>query len=297
MILVLLHNHYIFCLYYDLFIMKYITVHPLSLMETLVKMAPDSSKTTLRSWIKEGRITVNDSVATDSSLMVSPGQIVALGVKKCMIGGGIQIYYEDPHIVVIEKPSKLLSVATAAETEKTAQSYLRDRFKRVYAVHRLDRGTSGVMLFALTDEARHLLNDMFEKHDLQRCYTGIIEGKLNSSSGTWQSYLYEDDQYKVHSSASSERGVLAKTHYEVQSSSKKYSLIHFTLETGKKNQIRVHCQEAQHPLAGDKKYGAISDPLNRLCLHAHMLAFQHPMTHKLLRFHSPAPSEFQKLTL
>jgi len=276
--------------------MKYITPHPMSLLDALVNCAPDSSKTTLRSWIKEGRVAVDDEVVTDSSTLIAPDQWVTVGAKKCIIGGGIHILYEDPHLVVINKPTRLLSVATAAETEKTAHSFLKDRYKKVYVVHRLDKDTSGVMLFALSDEAYHRLNEMFEQHDMKRCYTGVVEGKLEPAAGTWQSYLYEDEQFVVHSSPRPGRGVLATTHFEVKNASKKFSLVIFTLETGKKNQIRVHCQEASHPLAGDKKYGAISDPLKRLCLHAHLLSFLHPITQKPMNFTVPPPKEFTTIT-
>lgn len=275
--------------------MKYKVLQQLSLLEALASLAPDSSKTTLRSWIKEGRVTVDNAIAITGSMVVTPGQIVTVGAKKIFIDGGIQILFEDAHIVVIDKPAKLLSVAAAGESEKTAQNYLRNRYKKVIAVHRLDRGTSGVMLFALSELAERHLNAMFEKHELQRCYTGVIEGELEALSGCWQSYLYEDEQFVVHSSASPGRGALAITHYEVQKSSKKYSLVEFTLETGKKNQIRVHCQEAHHPLVGDKKYGASQGAFKRLCLHAHQLSFCHPITQKKMDFFSPPPEEFHQL--
>jgi 23S rRNA pseudouridine1911/1915/1917 synthase len=272
--------------------MKYIALNPLSLLETLTKLAPDSSKTTLRSWIKEGRVAIDGAVATDGSMLVDAGQILSVGAKKSFIGGGIQILFEDPHIVVIDKPSGLLSVATAAEADKTAHSFLKDRYNNVYPVHRLDKDTSGVMVFARSEKACHQLNIMFEKHDMKRCYSGVLEGRLEPASGTWQSYLYEDEQYRVHSSPHPGKGVLAKTHFEVETTSNRFSLVQFTLETGKKNQIRVHCQEASHPIAGDKKYGACSDPIKRLCLHAHLLSFLHPVTQKPLSFTSPPPKEF-----
>lgn len=275
--------------------MKYIALQPLSLLETLVKLAPDSSKTTLRSWIKEGRVAIDGAVATDGSSLVTSGQTVTVGAKKCLIGGGVHVLFEDAHIVVIDKPSGLLSVATAAEADKTAHSFLKDRYKKIYVVHRLDKDTSGVMVFARSEEACHQLNAMFEKHDMKRCYTGVVEGKLEPSSGIWQSYLYEDEQYVVHSSPHPGRGVLATTHFNVEKATNRYSLVLFTLETGKKNQIRVHCQEASHPIAGDKKYGAGSDPIHRLCLHAHHLSFLHPISQKPLAYHSPPPKEFMMI--
>ncbi len=272
--------------------MKYLATNTLSLFETLVKLAPESSKTTLRSWIKEGRITINGDIVKKGSCLVRPGQTVALGAKKCNIKGLFQILFEDSHIVVIDKPSGLLSVATANERERTVHSFLKERYRKVYVVHRLDRDTSGVMLFALSEEAYDRLDTLFEKHEIKRSYTGIVEGKLEASSGKWESYLYEDEQYLVHSSPIAGQGKRAITHFEVKNFSQMFSFVLFTLETGKKNQIRVHCQDAGHPIAGDKKYGAITDPIKRLCLHAHLLSFLHPITQKPLTFISPPPREF-----
>lgn len=275
--------------------MKYTVQHPATLLEALGMLAPDSSKTTLRSWLKEGRVAVDGTVLKDGSAIVAPGRTITLGAKKCLIGGGIEILFEDAHIVVIDKPSGLLSVATASETDKTAHSFLKDRYSKVYVVHRLDKDTSGVMLFARTEQACRQLNAMFEKHDMRRCYTAVVEGKVDAPSGTWQSYLYEDEQYVVHSSPHPGRGALAKTHFEVETATNRYSLLVLTLETGKKNQIRVHCQEALHPIVGDKKYGALYDPIKRLCLHAHHLSFLHPITQKPLSFNSAPPKEFMMI--
>lgn len=273
--------------------MKYKVQASLSLLEALEKLFPDSSKTTLRSWIKEERVRVDDIVIKNASIKLLPGQEVTLDSKKRLISGGIQILFQDNHLVVIDKPSGLLSVATASEMEMTAHSFLQEKFgKKVYVVHRLDKDTSGLMMFALSEEAFNKLQAMFEKHLVERCYMAVVEGKFSKLSGSWESYLYEDEQYLVHSSQDSKRGVFAKTHYEVKRVSNKFSLVEFKLETGKKNQIRVHCQSNHHSIVGDKKYGACTDPLNRLCLHAYLLLFQHPITGKDLTFESSPPKEF-----
>jgi 23S rRNA pseudouridine1911/1915/1917 synthase len=154
-------------------------------------------------------------------------------------------------------------------------------------VHRLDQGTSGVMLFVYNEKAQGHMKKQFEEHSIVRIYLGLIEGNLPSPSGTWESNLREDDAYFVRSSPHGEKAI---THYEVVAKRKKSSLVRFALETGKKNQIRVHTSEAGHPIVGDKKYGAKTNPYKRLCLHAHFLSFEHPATGKRLAFTSPLPS-------
>jgi len=178
-------------------------------------------------------------------------------------------------------------VATAFEKGETAHALLRKKYhpRTVHVVHRLDQDTSGVMLFALSEKARDKLKEMFEKHSLQRVYCALIEGKLPQEQGSWVSYQFEDAQYYVHNSDDPAKGKMAITHYRVKESSKRFSLLELTLETGRKNQIRVHCQAAGHPIAGDKKYGSSCDP-GRLCLHAQFLGFIHPITGKQLSFTS-----------
>lgn len=277
--------------------MKYIAVSDLNLLDTLSLVSPESSKTTLRSWLKDGRVTVNGVIIKIASSPVLIGQEIVVGGKPRFIEGGIRIYHEDSHLVVIDKPAGLLSVATDYEKEKTAHSILKDHYrpKRVFVIHRLDQDTSGVMLFAFTEEARDKLKAIFEAHDIERVYFAIVEGQVKERSGTWQSYLYEDDFYVVHSTPDPDRGQIAITHYTVISSTKRCTALKLKLETGRKNQIRVHCQDFGHSILGDKKYGASSNPLKRLALHAHVLAFTHPITNKPLRFESAIPTDFQPL--
>lgn len=268
------------------------------LIDLLASLAPESSKTTLRSWIKEGRITINGSVAKRADLVVSKGQKVTLGPKISYIASNIPIIYEDRYLVAIDKPAGILSVATAFQKENTLHSILKRHYhpRKVFVVHRLDQETSGVMLFALSEKSHQGLKSLFETHAIERRYCAIVEGEIKSNQGSWQSYLYEDSQYRVHSTDDSEQGILAMTHYLLEESTPRYSRLLLTLETGRKNQIRVHCQDHSHPIAGDKKYGAASDPIKRLCLHAQSIAFKHPITEKMMHFESPVPSEFDRLT-
>lgn len=277
--------------------MKWTVTKPMSLLEALGQLAPESSKTSLRSWIKEGRALVDNEVVKLGTTVVYPGQIVSIGSKMRFVEGDVNLLYEDKWIVVIDKPEGLLSVATAFEKGDTAHAILKNHYKpgQIHVVHRIDQDTSGVLVFARTDEARDRFKEMFERHELERAYTAIIEGSLDQSAGTWQSYLYEDEAYVVHPTDDPQKGRLAITHYKQLGRSRKYAWLQLRLETGRKNQIRVHCQQAGHSIVGDKKYGAKTNPIQRLGLHAQLLAFKHPVTGQQMRFESPLPQGFRKI--
>lgn len=276
--------------------MKYIVPSDISLLEALHQISPQSSKNTLRSWIKEGRVQVDGIPVKNPLTIVVKDQKVELGQRKKTIRSGISILYEDSDFVILDKPKGLLSVATAFEKGETVHALLKEHYRprKIFVVHRLDQDTSGVMVFAFNQETHNKLKDLFEAHKIERAYTAIVEGRVENSSGTWKSFQYEDSQYHVHETEDSTKGRLAVTHYKVLSFSKRYTLLELRLETGRKNQIRVHCESAGHPVVGDKKYGAQANPIKRLCLHAHLLAFQHPFTKKHMKFESPIPEEFHR---
>jgi tRNA pseudouridine32 synthase/23S rRNA pseudouridine746 synthase/23S rRNA pseudouridine1911/1915/1917 synthase len=267
------------------------------LLDLLIEQFPESSKTTIRSWIKEGRVSVDGKPVTIASMIIAPEQKIILGNRKKFLEEGIRILYEDSHIVAVDKPEGILSVATDFQKQLTVHAFLKKRYYPAPAqvVHRLDQETSGVMIFARSNVAWDRLKKIFEAHDIERSYTAIVEGHFIKPSGTWQGYLVEDANYHVHQTKDETEGRLAITHFEVKAISKRYSRINCRLETGRKNQIRVHCQDAGYPIAGDKKYGAMTDPIKRLCLHAHFLSFNHPITGKKMSFESPIPEGFFKL--
>jgi 23S rRNA pseudouridine1911/1915/1917 synthase len=278
-------------------IMKWVAKENISLFDALVAMAPDCSKTTLRSWLKDGRILIDGEVVSHGKAILQSGQAVSLAPKPRFLAQGIQLLYQDNDIVVIDKPVGLLSVATDFEKKMTAHAILKGEFrpKKIFVVHRLDQDTSGVMVYALNEKAQQCLKSDFEAHTIERHYAAIVEGTEIESEGTWQSYLYEDGNYAVHSTRDESKGVLAITHYRLVGKSRKCAWLDLRLETGKKNQIRVHCQDAGHPVVGDKKYGARTDPIKRLCLHAYLLAMRHPITKKKMRFTSSVPEPFYKI--
>lgn len=260
------------------------------LLDVLQTLSPDSSKNNLKSWVEKGRVWVDGALAKKANLELKAGQQVSVGPKASFTDEGIKILYEDRYLVVLDKPETLLSVATLKEEERTVHTILKRRLgKAVFAVHRLDRDTSGLMMFAYTKEAQTRLKKQFEVHAVLRHYIALVQGQLNPKSGTWKSYLQEDATYRVYSAPT---GQLAITHYEVLDEKPTFSCVRFALETGRKNQIRVHCKDAGHSILGDEKYGSTIDPYHRLCLHAFQLEFVHPFTQKKLSFKSPLPAVF-----
>lgn len=266
--------------------MKTTVKEPILLLDLLSSLSPDSSKTTLRSWLEMGRVWVNEKVVKRGNFLLQVGQRVAISKKEALIRHDIKIVYEDAHLVVIDKPEGLLSVATDFDKSINAHTILKERRhpQRVYPVHRLDRDTSGVMLFAYSELARDGLKEQFFHHTIEREYYGLVEGHLEPAQGTWRSLLKEDVTYRV--SSHSHQGKEAITHYEVVKYTSSLTLVRFRLETGRKNQIRVHCHDAKHPLFGDSKYGAVIQGAPRLCLHAFRLVFSHPITKKRFSFTS-----------
>ncbi len=276
--------------------MKYISKKESTLLEVLGEMFPDSSKSTLRAGLKEERVSVNGVTEKNSRAVVPEGAEVSLGHRKKFLPYGIKVIYDDDSLVVIQKPAGLLSVSTDFESEFTAFSALKKYYahKNVQVVHRLDRDTSGLMIFALNKKAYDFFKIKFELHDVERQYCAIVEGIPVSEKGTWESYLYEDGNYVVHSTHNTELGKQAVTHYQVLGSTKYFAWMDFRLETGRKNQIRAQARDSGHPLVGDEKYGA-KTKTKRLYLHAYRLTFEHPETKKRMIFSAPIPESFYKL--
>lgn len=276
--------------------MKFVIDENICLQDLLKKHFPKSSKTTLRSWIHSGRILIDGRYATDLGIELQQGQSVSIRSRFVFLDEGIKVLYEDAAVIVVEKPEGMLSVATDFETQNTLQNILKIRLRRknVFAVHRLDRETSGIMMFACNESAKQSLKIQFEERNIQKTYYALIEGKLVTKQGCWQSYLQEDDKYFVRSTTM-EKGKLAITEFDQIWTNKQFSLLQLKLLTGKKNQLRVHCSEAGHPIVGDKKYRANTNPLQRMALHAYSLAFVHPVQQKKMTFIAPLPNSFYKI--
>jgi len=211
------------------------------------------------------------------------------------------ILYEDNEFIVINKPSGLLSVASDKETRRTAYRYVsdyvynKDKHNRIYVVHRLDEDTSGVLIFAkdsrLKDELQSHWNELVKK----RGYYAIVMGRMNKKEDTLVHYLKKSSVNLVYITGDRKNGKKAITHYKVINENKNYSLLNVLIDTGRQNQIRVQLGSINHFVLGDDKYGEPDNPLNRLALHAYLLEFIHPRTHKIIRFNSPIPKEFKSL--
>lgn len=269
-----------------------------TLLEQLARLYPDSSRTQLRKWVKDGRVTVDDAIIDHPSFLVNEEQKVALlqKPKRRLFFKGIEILYQDRWIVVIDKPSGLLSVPADMGDQAHALGLVRSYLHTpaIFPVHRIDRETSGVLIFARGNMSRTKLSLLFEAHAIERTYLAAVEGHLPNEQGTWQNYLIEQENYDV-IPTTEDKGKLAITHYSVYRRSKHFSFLKLDLETGRKHQIRVHCKEAGFPVLGDERYGSLCDPLGRLCLHAHRLGLVHPFTGEHLVFVSPLPHAFKKI--
>lgn len=212
----------------------------------------------------------------------------------------IKIIYEDKYIIVVDKPSHLLTIATDNEKEKTmfhkVISYEKSKNKnnKVFIVHRLDRDTSGLLIFAKSEKIKHILQENWDSMVKTRGYMAVVEGKVEKKEDTIKSYLKEGKNLITYSTNSKD-GKLAITKYKKLKTSKSYTLLDINILTGRKNQIRVHMKEMKHPIIGDKKYGAKTNPLKRLGLHANLLVIIHPVTKEIMTFTSNPPKEFTNM--
>ena len=210
----------------------------------------------------------------------------------------LDILYEDSDIIVINKPSGLLSIASDNEKSSTAYRMLsdyvqqKDKHNRIFVVHRLDEDTSGVLMVAKNVKIQQALQNNWNDIVKKRGYYAIVEGEMEKKSDTIKSYLKKNSQNLMYSSKKAGDGQLAITHYKVIKSNGTYSLLDVNIDTGRKNQIRVHLGEKGHYIIGDDKYGKPANPIKRLGLHAYELDLIHPLTGKLMKFTSPMPKEF-----
>lgn len=267
-----------------------------NLLASLGNKYPDSSKATLKKMVAEGRVVVGQEVASSPLQPLMRGQKVKVLAKKSFLAEDVKLLYSDKDIAVVDKPYGLLTVATDFQSNRTMHTILKKHFPkaRVFPVHRLDQDTSGLLVFALNETARDFLKEEFEKRRPKRRYLAVVEGAPDPGEGEWRSFLKEDANYVVRNSAK-EEGKLAITHYKTVKRGRVFSLLELKLETGRKNQIRVHCQMAGIPVVGDKKYGSTKNPFHRLMLHAFELSLNHPTTGKSMKFESAVPEEFYSI--
>ena len=258
----------------------------INIIDCLKENLVGKSKNNVKSLIVNNCIYVNNKLVNKGNYLLKENDCVYIILKKIQdknYKDSIDIIYEDDYFIGINKPSGLLSVSTLKEDKITAYSIVRNYVKKnnknnkIFILHRLDRDTSGILLFCKNEKVKYMMQDEWNKLVLKRGYLAIINGKLNNNNGTVKSYLYETKDYRVISSNDSSKGKLAITNYSVIKKGNKYSLLQIFLSTGRKNQIRVHMNDIGTSILGDSKYGS-SKNVKRMYLHSNILEFVHPIT-------------------
>ena len=262
------------------------------------------SRTKVKATLQGRGIKVNGKTVSQFDYMLEPGMKVAVSKTKrnqmSFHSRYVKIVYEDRWLVVIEKMPGILSMA-AGHSSLNVKSVLDDYFKKsrqkctAHVVHRLDRDTSGLMVYAKDIETEQALEHAWHELVYDRRYVAVVSGEMAQDEGTVQNWLKDNKAYVTYSSPVDNGGKLAITHWHVLDRTTDHSLVEFRLETGRKNQIRVHAADMGHPVCGDVKYGNGDDPLHRLCLHAWLLCFTHPVTGEPMEFETPVPTTFKRL--
>ncbi len=274
------------------------------LMQFLVASMPNRKRTTIKELLKHNQVAVNDQPTTQFDTELHEGDTVKVNLTRefrVFYHRRMKLVYEDEDIIVVNKGYGLLSMGTDKVKDGTAYSILREYVKwhnpktKLFIVHRLDRDTSGLMMFAKSEEAKETMQHNWNNMVLNRKYLAVVEGKVEEKDGVVRSYLAETSQYEVYSTDDPNKGQLAVTRYKTLKCKNGYTLLEVELDTGRKNQIRVHMKDLKHPIAGDHKYGAKSSPIHRLALHAQTLRFIHPITRKEMNFTTPIPASFASM--
>jgi 23S rRNA pseudouridine1911/1915/1917 synthase len=276
------------------------------------------AKASIKQLLSQRRVTVNNAIQTRHDTPIRRGEIVVIASGRGNVElrhPKLRVVYEDDALIVVEKKNGLLTVPVKADSKETTvfsilKEYVRKQSHRntVHVVHRLDRETSGLLVFAKSPELQEYMRTYWRQLVTKRSYVALVEGKLEKNEGKITSWLTEDSRTALVSSSPVDNGgQLAITNYKVLKESAlqtdeadlktEYSLVELNLETGRTNQIRVHMASMGHPVVGDRKYGNgnESSPIDRLCLHARVLEFIHPMTEKKVRFEAPMPKEFARI--
>ncbi|PQA58822.1 RluA family pseudouridine synthase [Siphonobacter curvatus] len=281
---------------------RFAVAEPAELMTFLLKQFPSKNRNNIKSLLRDKQVLVDGKVTFQYNYVLQKGQEVKIRWAKAPEErkyDGLKIVFEDEHLIVIEKEAGLLSMATEKEKRRTAYHLLSEHVKaqkpgnKIFIIHRLDRETSGLMMFAKSEAVQKKVQESWQSTTKERIYLALVAGVLRQPAGVINTNLVESEKsMMVYVTQNPERGQTAVTHYETLQKNARFSLLKVQLETGRKNQIRVHLQSIGHPIVGDKKYESRHDPINRLGLHAWVLAFQHPVTGEQLRFETAIPRKF-----
>ena len=261
------------------------------------------SRSKLKATLQGRGVRVNDKYVTQFDYQLKPGMRVSISKSKRndrFKSRYVKMVYEDQYLVVVEKNVGILSMA-AGHSSLNVKSVLDDYFQRTrqqcraHVVHRLDRDTSGLMIYAKDMQTEQMLEHNWHDIVYDRRYVGVVSGVMTEKAGTVANWLKDNKAYITFSSPVDNGGKYAVTHFRVLDSTDAYSLVEYQLETGRKNQIRVHSADLGHPICGDVKYGNGDNPLHRLCLHAYKLCFSHPVTRQPMEFETPIPTAFRSI--
>lgn len=281
---------------------RYTVEEESTLMEWLLKHLGES-RSKVKATLQGRGVKVNGKVVTQFDYVLKPGMKVAVSKSKknnMFRSRYLKLVYEDRYIAVIEKNVGILSMA-AGHSSLNVKTVLDDYFRQTkqkcqaHVVHRLDRDTSGLMIYAKDKQTELALEADWHKIVYDRRYVAVLSGEMVENEGTIANWLKDNKAYITFSSPVDNGGKYAVTHFHVLDRSAEHSLVEFQLETGRKNQIRVHAADMGYPVCGDVKYGNGDDPLGRLCLHAYVLCFYHPVTHQRMEFETPVPQTFRSL--
>lgn len=284
---------------------RLVVKEPADLMTFLLAKMGGMSRNAIKLLLSHRQVMVNHKIITLYNHPLLVNDIVEISSSRGNIElthPKLRIIFEDQYIVVVDKKEGLLTVRTGDKEETTAFTILKNhvqkssRSNRIYVVHRLDRETSGVIMFAKEKEAQLYLQENWHRVVTKRVYVALVEGKVEKKEDKIVTWLTENEKsLKIHSSNTDNGGQQAITHYRCIKSNEQYSLLELELETGRKNQIRVHMQQIGHPIVGDKKYGSTTNPIGRMALHARILTFHHPASSEIVKFETPVPRNFLKV--
>ncbi len=281
----------------------YTVTEPDTLLPFLLSHVKGKSRNNVKSLLARRLVAVDGVPLSRFDTPLSPGQQVALLPSSAPKADALPfpLLYEDEHLIVVNKPAKLLSVANDKEKVRTAYHMVTDYVKarrvddRIFVLHRLDRDTSGVLMFARDAQTKELFQSKWNEMVTRRGYLAVVEGVPKPERDTIRSYLVETDTHLSFSGAPGKGAKEAVTSYEIKKAGGGYALLDINIETGRKNQIRVHMKEKGCPVAGDKQYGARTNPIGRLCLHASELSFTHPATREQVTFKAKMPRDFNRV--
>ena len=275
------------------------------LLEFLIAAMPMRKRTAVKALLAHNQVAVNGTPERQFDAQLKAGDTVKINLSrewKVFYHRRLKIVYEDDDIIVVNKGYGLLSMGNDKVKEGTAYSILKEWLKwldprnKLFIVHRLDRDTSGLMVFARSMEAKEKLQHNWNNMVISRRYLAVVEnGAPDPAEGEVRSYLAENSRYEVYSTNNPKEGQLAVTRYRTVATGHGYAMLDVELDTGRKNQIRVHMKDLGHPISGDHRYGGSSSPIHRMALHARTLRFVHPITRRDMNFSTPVPASFRRL--